>query len=191
MEKLSTALKCIQEGMLKNNPQPLKMSVGEAAEVLGSLVNTHKHVIERVVEFQKELESHFITRKMGVLRRLRSASLRDTPISLKTGEKRVAPSPPEKRKFKKGKGNTSSSYATVTRSWPPTEEGKWHLVQNKEKKRVRRFRRTGKRFPFRRHRKKRKKTMPKRSPPARSGDAGVCEGRPVLRRHLEGNKGKC
>ena len=64
MEKLGTALKRIQKGMLKNNPQPVKMSVGQAAEVLGSLVNTHKHLIESGVEFQKELESLPISRKM-------------------------------------------------------------------------------------------------------------------------------
>ena len=54
--------------MLKNNPQPVKMSVGEDDEVLGSLVNTHKHLIESGAEFQKELESHPIPRKMGLLR---------------------------------------------------------------------------------------------------------------------------
>ena len=63
--------RCIQAGMLKNNPQPVKMSVGEVAEVLGSLVNTHKHLIESGVEFQKELESHSISRRMGLLRRPR------------------------------------------------------------------------------------------------------------------------
>ena len=98
MEKLGTALKCIQEGMLKNNPQPVKISVAEAAEVLGSLVNTHKHLIKSGVEFQKELESLPISRKMGLLRRPRSASLGDTSILLKKAEKRVVPSPPEERK---------------------------------------------------------------------------------------------
>ena len=149
MEKLGTALKYIQEGMLKNNPQPVKMSVGEAAEVLDSLVNTHKHLIESGVEFQKELETHPISRRMGLLRRPRSASLGDTPISLKKAEKRVTHSPPEERKLKKGKVNISPSYASVTRSQLPAEEGEWHLVQKKIKK-IKRFRRTGKRFPFRR-----------------------------------------
>ena len=102
--------------------------------MLGSLVNTHKHLIESGVESQKELESHPINRKIRVLQRPRSASLEDTPISLKKGGKRVAPSPPEERKFKKGKGNTSPSYATVTRSQPPKEGGEWHLVQNKKEK---------------------------------------------------------
>ena len=104
MEKLGMALKCIQEGMLKNNPQPVKMNVGEATEVLGSLVNTHKHLIESRVEFQKEVESLPISRKMGSLQRRRSASLGDTRISLKKAEKRVAPSPSEERKLKKRKG---------------------------------------------------------------------------------------
>ena len=63
MENLGTALKCIQEGMLKKNPQPVIISIGEAAEELGSLVNTHKHLIESGVGFQKELESHLITKK--------------------------------------------------------------------------------------------------------------------------------
>ena len=51
MEKLGTALKYIQVGLLKNNPHSVKMSVDEAAEVLCSLVNTHKHLIESRVEF--------------------------------------------------------------------------------------------------------------------------------------------
>ena len=123
MEKLGAALKWIQEGMLKNNPQPVKMSVGEAAEVLGSLVNTQKHLIEAVWNSKKKLESQPITRKMGELRRPRSASLGDTPKSLKKGERWAAPFLPEERKPKKGKGNISPSYATGTRSQPPKEEG--------------------------------------------------------------------
>ena len=91
--------------MLENNPQSGRKSVREAAEVLGSLDNTHKHLIKSGVEFQKELESHPITRKIGVLRRPCSASLGDTPKSLKNGKKRVAPSPPKEPDcFESGQG---------------------------------------------------------------------------------------
>ena len=66
LEKLGTTLKCIQEGILKNNPQPVKMSVGE--------------------KFQKELVSHPITRKMAVLQRWRSASGGYPEMAQKGGE---------------------------------------------------------------------------------------------------------
>ena len=46
----------------------------------------------------------------------RSASLGDTPKMQSKGEKREAPSPPEERIAKKGKGSTSASYSEATRS---------------------------------------------------------------------------
>ena len=46
-------------------------------------------------------------KNMGMFRRLRSASLGDTPKKLTKGEKRVAPSPPEDRLPKEGKGGIS------------------------------------------------------------------------------------
>ena len=129
MAKLSTALKWIQEGILKNNPQP-------AAEVLGSLVNTHKHLIESGVEFQKELESLPISKKMGLLRRPRAESLGDTPISLEKAEKRVAPSPPKERKLKKERGTLRphTQWSPGARSRKRKGNGTWCKIKKKRKK---------------------------------------------------------
>ena len=123
MEKLARALSVIQQGMLRNNPGHVKDSVNEASEVLSGTLNTNKCLLESGVEIQKKLESHPASKKMGFFRRLRSASLGDTPKKLTKGEKRVAPSPPEDRLPKKGKGGTSPSYAAVTRGQTPQKDG--------------------------------------------------------------------
>ena len=63
MERLGMALKVIQDGMRQNTPTTVKMSVGEAAEVLRSLFNTHECLMKSGVEIQKRLESHPTTKK--------------------------------------------------------------------------------------------------------------------------------
>ena len=100
MKKLARALSVIQQGMLRNNPGHVKDSVNEASEVLSGMLNTHKCLLESGVEIQKKLESHPASKKMGIFRRPRSASLGDNPKKLTKGEKRVAPSPPEDRKVR-------------------------------------------------------------------------------------------
>ena len=139
MEKLGTALKCIQEGMLKDNSQPVKTSVGEATEVLGSLVNTHKHLIKSGVEFQTEPEFQPITRKMEYSGTAPSVSGGYPEIAQSGGEEGKHPLPPRNGKFKKGKGSTSPSYATVTRSQPLKEEGEctWCKIKKIRAKRFR------------------------------------------------------
>ena len=67
MERLGMALKVIQDGMRQNTPTTVKTSVGEAAEVLGSLFNTHECLMKSGVEIQKRLESHPATKKMRIL----------------------------------------------------------------------------------------------------------------------------
>ena len=101
----------------------MKDSVNEATEVLSGMLNTHKCLPESGVEIQKRLESHHALKKMGIFRRLRSASLRDTAKKLTKGEKRVAPSPPEDRLPKKGRGGISPSYAAATRGQTPKKDG--------------------------------------------------------------------
>ena len=125
MEKLARALSVIQhthQGMLRNNPGHVKDSVNEASEVLSRMLNTHKCLLESGVEIQKKLESHPASKKMGIFRRLRSASLGDTPKKLTKGEKRIASSPPEDRLPKKGKGGISPSYAAATRGQTPKKK---------------------------------------------------------------------
>ena len=56
------------------------------------------------MEIQKRLDSHPASKKMGIFRRPRTASLKDTPKKLTKEKERVAPSPPEDRIPKKGKG---------------------------------------------------------------------------------------
>ena len=132
---LGRAFKVIQEGMLKNNPAPVKSSVGEAAEVLGSLLNTHKCLVESGMEIQKRLDSKPAARKILAPQRPRSASLGDTPKQPPRGAKRQASSTPEDRTSKKGKGGTPSpSYAEATKSQPPEKEGDWQLADNRRKK---------------------------------------------------------
>ena len=46
MERLGMALKVIQDGMRQSTLTTLKTSVGEAAEVLGSLFNTHECLVK-------------------------------------------------------------------------------------------------------------------------------------------------
>ena len=114
MEKLARALSVIQQGMLRNNPGHVEDSVNEAKEVLSGMLNTHMWLLKSGVEFQKRLEFHPASKRKGVFRRPRSASLGDIPKKLTKGEKRVAPSPPEDRLAKKGKGGTSPIYAAAT-----------------------------------------------------------------------------
>ena len=65
MERLSMALKLIQDRMRQNTPTTVKTSIGEAAEVLGSLFNTHECLMKSGVEIQKRLESHSPRKKWG------------------------------------------------------------------------------------------------------------------------------
>ena len=134
MEKLARALSVIQQGMLRNNPGHVKDSVNEASEVLNGMLNTHKTLLESGVEIQKKLESHPASKKMVIFRRLRSASLGDTPEKLTKGEKRVAPSSPEDRLPKKGKGGISPSHAAATRGQTPKKDGEWQLVERRKRK---------------------------------------------------------
>ena len=154
----------IQQGMLRNNPRHVTESVNEATEVLGGMLNTHKCLLESGEKifffFWKKMESHPAMKKLGNFQRPRSASLGDTPKNPAKGEKRSSPSPPLKETAKRGKRGSSPSYAQVATSQPPNEQGDWHVVTKKKKKKG-----------GRRHQ-------------------GVGEGRPVLRRHLEGNEGE-
>ena len=129
MEKLARALGVIQQGMLRNNPGHVKDSVSEATELLSGMLKTHKCLLESGVEIQRRLESHPASKKMGIFRRLHSASLGDTPKKPTKGEKRVAPSPPEVRLPKKGEGGISQSYAAATRGQTPKKDGEWQLVE--------------------------------------------------------------
>ena len=63
MERLGMALKVIQDRVRQNTPTTVKASVGEAAEVLGSLFNTHECLMKSGVEIQKRLETHPATKK--------------------------------------------------------------------------------------------------------------------------------
>ena len=109
MEKLARALSVIQRGMLRNNPG---------------------------VEFQKRLESHPASKRIGIFRRPRSASLGDNPKKLPKGEKRVAPSPPEDRTSKTGKGSSSPTHAAATRCQTPQKDGERQLVEKKKERKV-------------------------------------------------------
>ena len=53
MERLSRALSIIQQGMLRNNPRHVTDSVNEATDVLGGMLNTHKFLLESMVEIKK------------------------------------------------------------------------------------------------------------------------------------------
>ena len=98
MERLS--LKVIQDGMRQNTPTTVKTSVGEAAEVLGSLLNTQECLMKSGLEIQKKLDFYPPTKKMRIFQRPRSASLGDTPKSQAKGEKRAAP--PLRKKLLRG-----------------------------------------------------------------------------------------
>ena len=110
--------------MLINNPGHVKDRVSKATEVFSGMLNTHKCLLESGVKFQKRLESHLASKRIGIFRRPRSASLGDTPKKLTKGENRVPPSPPEEHIPKKGKGSTSPSYAVTTRGQSPQKERK-------------------------------------------------------------------
>ena len=132
MEKLGLALKVIQDGMCQNTPITIKTSVGEAAEVLDSLLNNHKRLLQRRMEIENRLESHPTSR---------SASLGDIPKTQSKEEKRKAPSPLKERIAKKGKGSLSPSYSEAIRSQALKEIGKWQLVEKKKKEKKKRRRR--------------------------------------------------
>ena len=139
MGKLGLALKVIQDRMRQNTPVIIKTSVGQAAEVLDSLLNTHKCLLQSEVEIQKRLKSHPASRKMGIFLRPRSASLGDTAKTQSKGEKREAPSPPEEQIAKKRKGSSSFSYSEAARSGgtkrkAAKEIGKWQVVEKKNLK---------------------------------------------------------
>ena len=102
---------------------------------------------------------------MGIFWRPRSASLGDNPKKLTKGEKRVAPSPPEGRLPKKGKGRTSPTYVAATRGQTPQKDGEWKLVEKKKEKKKKRVP-----VPYAQDSKEERK-LPRRSPAARSGDA--------------------
>ena len=82
--------------MLRNNPGFVKDTVNEASEVLSGMFNTHKCLLESGVEIQKRLVSHPASKKMVIIRRLRSVSQGDTPKQLTKAEKKVAPFPPRR-----------------------------------------------------------------------------------------------
>ena len=113
MERLARALSIIQQGMLRNNPRHFTGSVNKATEVLGGMLNTHKCLLESGVEIQKRLESHPATKRMGIFRRPRSASLGDISKNQTKGENRTACHPRmlrwqrAKPRMKKGTGKWS------------------------------------------------------------------------------------
>ena len=138
MEKLARALSVIQQGMQKYNPGFVKDSVNEATKVFSGMLHTHKCHLESRLEIQKKLESHPASKRMGIFRTPRSASLGDTPKKPTNGEKSVAPSPLEDRLPKKGKGGTSPTYVAATIGQIPKKGGEWQLVEKKKKQRKKR-----------------------------------------------------
>ena len=108
------ALKVMQDGMRQNTPTTVKTSVGVAAEVLGSLLNTHECLMKSGLEIQKKLDSHPITNKMRIFQRPRSTSLGEAPKSQAKGEKRAAHSPSQEKSPKRWKDGPSPPYAQVT-----------------------------------------------------------------------------
>ena len=86
MKSLDMAIKVIQNGMRHNTPTTVETSVEEAAEVLVSLFNTHEC----------------------------STPLGDTPKSQAKGEKGAAPSTPQEKTPKGGKGGPSTSLVPGT-----------------------------------------------------------------------------
>ena len=87
IEMLGQAIKAIQDGMRKCNPAPVKSSFGEVAEVIGTLLNTHKCLVESGMEIQKRMDSQPAVRKVLAPQRPRSASLGDTLKQPPRGEK--------------------------------------------------------------------------------------------------------
>ena len=137
MEKLARALSVIQQSMLRNNTGHVKDNVNEATEVLSGMLNIHKCLLESGVEIQKKLESHPASKKMGIFRRLRSASLGDTPKKLTKGEKRVAPP----RIGSRRKGRAAHRHPTlrspVARPHKRMGNGSWCKRKKKRKRRKR------------------------------------------------------
>ena len=78
----------------------------------------------------------FIAKRDGKPEKAGIPSLGDTPKTQSKGEKREAPSPPEERIAKKGKGSSLSSYSEASRSQAPKEIGEWKLVEEKKEKRT-------------------------------------------------------
>ena len=111
METLSRAFSVIQQDILRNNPGHVKDSVNEASEVLSRMLNTHKCLLESGVEIQKNLESRL--KKDGYLPETALCVSGRYPKKLTKEEKGVAPSHPEDRLAKKGKGGISSSYTVA------------------------------------------------------------------------------
>ena len=153
MVRLARALSVIQQGMLRNNPGHVEDSVSESSEVLSGMLSTHKCLLKSGVEIKKRLESHPASKKMGTFRRLRSASLGDTPKKLTKGKKRVAPSPLEDRLAKKGKGGISPTSLRPPGAKPQKKMGNSSWWRRKKRK------------------KEKKKKLGRCSPAARLGDA--------------------
>ena len=88
-------------------------------------------------------------------------------------KKRVAPSPPEDRLPKKGKGGISPSYAVATRGQTPKKDGEWQLVEKKKKKKKKEKKEKKKKEVSEpsAQEPKTKGKLPRRSQAARSGDA--------------------
>ena len=68
----------------------LGLDLNVIQEVLDSFFNTHKCLLKSGVEIQKRLESHPTSRKMGIFRRHRPASMVVTPKIESKVEKREA-----------------------------------------------------------------------------------------------------
>ena len=169
MKKLARAHSVIQQGMLKNNPGYVKDSVNEALEVLSGLLNTHKCLLESGVEIQKKLESHPASEKMGIFRRLRSASLGDTPKELTKGKKEGCLFSPPGSASQERKGRhiailrCGHQRPDPTKGWGMTAGRK----EEKEKKQKKK-----KEVPVPSAQElKAKRKLPRRSLAARSGDA--------------------
>ena len=100
-----------------------------------------------------------------------SASLGDNPKSQAKGEKRAAPSHSQEKTPKRGKGGPSPLYAQVTKSQAPNKEGDWKVVTKRgEKKKKQKLQKKAK-DPVQKAQGTVAKLKPKRSSPARSGDA--------------------
>ena len=112
-------------------------------------------------------------KKMRIFQRPHSASLGDTPKSQAKGEKRAAPSTPQEKTPKRGKGGPSPSYAQVTKSQAPNKEEDWQVVTKrgeKNKKRIDKKLKKKAKDPVEKAQGTVAKLKSKRSTPARSGD---------------------
>ena len=170
MERLSMALKVIQDGMRQNTPTTVKTSVGKAAEVLGSLLNTHECLMKSGLEIQKRLESHPATKKIRIFQRPHSASLEDTPKSQAKGEKRDAAYPLRKKLLRGGRAARHPRIPKCLRARPQIKKrtGKWsQSVAKKIKKKLEKKAKD----PVQKAQRTVAKLKPKSSSPARSGDA--------------------